>query len=129
MIGVLGDIVFSVSSTQVKTLSNMQKTKTSRIAKHDIIGNKPKLEFQGMDLDKFSFDIRLDASLGVNPDIELRRLERMQQQGEVAQLVIGSNYHGDYLINSIGEDYKHTDRNGNTITVEVSVDLEEYIYD
>lgn len=129
MIGVLGDIVFNVSSSQVKTLSNIQKNRTARIAKHEILGNKPKLEFQGMDLIDMSFDIRLDASLGVNPVMEISRLDLLMSTGEVLDLIIGNTYHGAFLIKYMSEATKYTDRNGITIAAELSINLEEYIYD
>lgn len=129
MIGALGNIVFTVSSDFVRTPSNIKKSRSARIAKHDIIGSKPKLEFQGEDLVSMSFDIRLDASLGVNPQSDINSLARLYTSGEVVDLVIGNVYHGAFLIESIEENTKYTDRNGNIIVAELSISLQEYVYD
>ncbi|WNA15514.1 hypothetical protein [Acinetobacter phage HFM1] len=129
MIGALGNIVFTVSSDFVRTPSNIKKSRSARIAKHDIIGSKPKLEFQGEDLVSMSFDIRLDASLGVSPQSDINSLARLYTSGEVVDLVIGNVYHGAFLIESIEENTKYTDRNGNVIVAELSISLQEYVYD
>lgn len=129
MIGALGNIVFTVSSDFVRTPSNIKKSRSARIAKHDIIGSKPKLEFQGEDLVSMSFDIRLDASLGVSPQSDINSLARLYTSGEVVDLVIGNVYHGAFLIENIEENTKYTDRNGNVIVAELSISLQEYVYD
>lgn len=129
MIGALGNIVFTVSSDFVRTPSNIKKSRSARIAKHDIIGSKPKLEFQGEDLVSMSFDIRLDRSLGVSPQSDINSLARLHASGEVVDLVIGNVYHGAFLIESIEENTKYTDRNGNVIVAELSISLQEYVYD
>lgn len=129
MIGSLGNIVFTVSSDVVRTPSNIKKSRSARIAKHEIIGSKPKLEFQGEDLVSMSFDIRLDRSLGVNPQSDINSLATMESTGEVVDLVIGNVYHGAFLIDSIEENTKYTDRNGNVIVAELSISLQEYVYD
>lgn len=129
MIGSLGSIVFTVSSNFVRTPSNIRKSRNARIAKHEIIGSKPKLEFQGEDLISMSLDIRLDASLGVNPQADINALAAMESSGEVVDLIIGDVYHGSFLIESIGEDIKYTHRNGVVIVAELSISLQEYVYD
>lgn len=129
MIGALGNIVFTVSSDFVRTPSNIKKSRSARIAKHEIIGSKPKLEFQGEDLVSMSFDIRLDASLGVSPQADINSLSTLESTGEVVDLVIGNVYHGAFLIESIEENTKYTDRSGNIIVAELSISLQEYVYD
>lgn len=129
MIGALGNIVFTVSSNFVRTPSNIKKSRSARIAKHEIIGSKPKLEFQGEDLVSMSFDIRLDASLGVSPQADINSLSTLESTGEIVDLVIGNVYHGAFLIESIEENTKYTDRNGNIIVAELSINLQEYVYD
>ncbi|QHJ79176.1 MAG: hypothetical protein [Caudoviricetes sp.] len=129
MIGALNDIVFIVSSDFVRTLSGLQKTRTARIAKHEIIGNKPKLEFQGEDLIEVSFDMRLDVSLGVNPQRDIDRISTILATGEIVDFITGDVYHGSFLISNTGEVTKYTDRRGNILVAELSVSLTEYVYD
>ena len=128
IVGILGNTVFETSPDYVKTLTDMSRTRTARIAKHDIIGNKPKLEYQGVDLVSFSFKIRLDANLGVDPEQELKALEDMQE-GFAPGLTIGNRYFGKFLIESIGEDIRFTRKDGATILAELDISLLEYIDD
>jgi phage protein U len=129
MIGVLNDIVFVVSADFIRTVSDIQKNRSARIAKHEVIGSKPKLEFQGEDLVTMSFGIRLDASLGVAPQRDINKLSVMESTGEIVDFVVGDVYHGSFLIDSISEVTKYTDRNGNVTVAELSVSMTEYIYD
>lgn len=127
IVGSFGDVVFSVSSLLVRTLDDISISYKSRIAKHEIIGNKPKLEYQGEDLTEISFKMRFDRSFGVDPDNELRKLE--DQKGMACIFFLGDKYYGDFLITSIGNDIQRTLKDGSTLVAEVSVSLQEYIYD
>lgn len=127
IVGSFGDVVFSVSSFLVRTLDDISISYKSRIAKHEIIGNKPKLEYQGEDLTEISFKMRFDRSFGVDPENELRKLE--DQKGMACIFFLGDKYYGDFLITSIGNDIQRTLKDGSTLVAEVSVSLQEYIYD
>lgn len=127
IVGSFGDVVFSVSSFLVRTLDDISISYKSRIAKHEIIGNKPKLEYQGEDLTEITFKMRFDRSFGVDPDNELRKLE--DQKGMACIFFLGDKYYGDFLITSIGNDIQRTLKDGSTLVAEVSVSLQEYIYD
>lgn len=128
-IAALGNIVFEVSSNTIKTFNNFSRSRKARIAKHDIIGHKPKLEFQGIDLADISFNIYLNEGLGINIERELRNLDDIFINGMAASLVIGSKYYGDFLITGIDENVKYTYRNGNSQVCEVPITLQEYISD
>lgn len=126
IIGYLGGVTFYASSRSIKTLNDIQKNRTAKFATHSIINKKPKLEFQGVELSAISFSVRLDASLGVSPEQEIESLNYILDNGMVCDLIIGSNYHGEYVIKDIGESVKRTDREGNTIVAELSISLMEY---
>lgn len=126
-VGILGDMTFEVSSFRLLTVNGMSRSGSTRTAKHDVINSKPKLEFLGDDLDSISFNIRLDASLGVNPDREIQYLNEMRKNGIVLDFAIGQRYYGQFLIMSMSEDIKHTYPNGTTMVAEVSLQIDEYV--
>ena len=74
MIGCLGDIAFTVSSSVVRTLDNFQWSGSARYAAHQRHLGRGLLEFTGMDPDKITFDIQLLVEHGVNPLEEVVKL-------------------------------------------------------
>jgi len=129
ILGIYGDIVFAVSPSFVRTFDNLKRKLSVRHAKHDIIAKSPKIEFQGMDLAEVSFDMRLDRNLGVNPEDEIKAIERMATDGWVAGLTIGDRYYGKFMITDIDEQVARTYRDGSVMVAELGISLVEYIDD
>lgn len=126
MIGVFGNIVFSVSQYQVKTFKNMSKDTGVRVAQHDVIGSKPVVEFLGDDLATFNFDMVFSKQLGTNPQDEIDNLERLRENGIICVLIIGGIVYGEYLIEKLGTTFDNFYRNGELVKASVSVSLMEY---
>ena len=93
------------------------------------IGQKPLSEFNGPDLQTVSFDITLDASLGVKPRYLLGVLERMVETGEVNTLVIGKKKVGKnkWVITKSSEAWEVVLRGGELYRASVSLTLQEYL--
>ena len=90
IVGALGDVVFSVSSRTLKTISNFVWSGSARYATHDLHAGNSISEYTGTDLAKITFDIQLLASLGVHPlSVFWGRLE-LQRQGGTLPLRIGN---------------------------------------
>ena len=89
-LGSLGDVVFEVSSSTVRTIDNLAHNTKARLAKHDIIGKKPVMEFLGPDGDEVSFDMRFSIYLGINPKEEADKLRKMCEKGEAMELIMGN---------------------------------------
>lgn len=58
IVGALGDVVFSVSSRTLKTISNFVWSGSARYATHDLHAGNSISEYTGTDLAKITFDIR-----------------------------------------------------------------------
>ena len=58
MIGVWGDVVFTVSDKKVNTFDAFKRIETARWSKHDIHGQKSKAEFIGLEAGKVSFTMQ-----------------------------------------------------------------------
>lgn len=126
MIGSIGEIAFTASDGRVFTFSSLSGQAEARYAEHDVIGKKPKLEFIGPGIKSFSMSIRLDVGLGVNPLTQITNLEAVRDSGTAVPLVIGDNYKGDYVIDSISEDYRSHDSAGRLLLANVILNLKEY---
>lgn len=125
-IGSLGQLPFVCSIHKVLTFNNMTRESSVRWAKHEIIGGKPVLEYVGEDLSSISLDIRFDVSLGMSPEMGLARLKRMMENKQYKTLVIGNEYIGRFVIESISEDRPQYDGNGFCLVATASIKLTEW---
>lgn len=91
MVGVLGDIAFTVSSDVVRTLNNMKWSGSARYTTHQRHNSHALTEFTGLDADKLSFDMYLSASLGVDPMTELTKIWRYERNHTPLSLVVGTH--------------------------------------
>ena len=129
VIGSFGQLFFKVSQKKVLTFNNLTRTNSVRWAKHEVIGGKPIHEFVGFDSSKVSFTIRFDISPifgGVPPQKGLDRLKRMMENRMYKTLIIGGEYLGRYVIESIEEERKYHARNGVCLVAVATVNLVEY---
>lgn len=88
-IGKWGKTQFKVNAKKALTFKNMKRSYSARWATHDIAGKRPKLEFQGPDMDEISVEIILDAELGVSPRKTMKTLRAAAKRGEVYYFYIG----------------------------------------
>ena len=114
VIGCLGDIVFQVSESTVRTLDNMTSALT---------------EFIGLDPDKITFDITLCTDLGVDPITEVVKIWNIERSGKAVPLTIGTKGYGKYRWNITKHEMKAKAHfiNGDIHTATVSVSLQEYL--
>jgi phage protein U len=103
VIGNYGSLPFVCSRKKVLTFQDLSRSNAIRWAKHDVIGKKPILEYIGPELSTVSLSIRFDISLGVPPLVGLAKLNRMMNNHLYKTLVIGGEYVGRYVIDSIEE--------------------------
>ena len=82
-------MIFSVGHLRVLTPSNFKGTTGANWAEHEVLGGKARAEYLSPKLREYTFDILLDAALGVNPRKMLNRLTEMSENGEIHYLIIG----------------------------------------
>lgn len=82
-VGIFGDVIFSVGHLRVLTPSNFKGTTGANWAEHEVLGGKARAEYLSPKLREYTFDILLDAALGVNPRKMLNRLTEMSENGEM----------------------------------------------
>lgn len=125
-LGSLGELPFVCSMNKVRTFSDLSRELSVRWAKHDLIGQKPVLEFVGEDLSAVSLKMRFDVSLGTAPKDGLDRLKRMMENKLCKTLIIGGENLGRYVIESISEERKYHAGDGLCLVAEATVNLTEW---
>ena len=142
LVGYMGSIPFITSRRYLMTIDDYERNAEGRWAQHDIVGQKPVLEFLGPNLENITMKISLRRDHGVNPESILSPLRQMRDTGEAFPLVLGSKVIGDaimslikkrpfgmstglWVLQSISEPVKHW-AGGNIYIVDVNVTLKEY---
>mgnify|MGYP002623338865 CR=1 FL=1 len=142
IVGYMGDIPFVTSRRYLLTFYDFNRDSEARWAKHNIIGDKPVMEFLGPDTENISMNISLRRDHGINVENMLDRLRKMRDTGEAFTLVLGSKVIGSivqrllfkkkfgtntglWVLKGLKETTKHW-AGGNQNIVDVTVTLEEY---
>lgn len=130
MIGSLGNIVFETSDKRILTFSNFSHSVSGRWNTIETIGGKPKKEYLGADTQSVTFDVILDAVLGVSPSKSIELLESMVFSGKAYPFFIGGKPVGKnafyWILTSVSESWDVILNDGKIIKAKVSLSLEEY---
>lgn len=129
IIGCLGDVVFEVSKSTVRTLDHMTWSGSARYATHERHLTHALTEFTGLDPDRITFDVTLSADLGVDPMEEVTKLWGIERSGEAVPLTIGTHGYGKYRWTVLSHEMQMTAffANGDVHTATVTVSLQEYL--
>lgn len=127
-IGVLGDIVFIVTSYKVRTFEGFTRTSNDRWSSNEIIKKKPRSQFLGPGLDTFDLTVRVDARLGLNPRKEVDKLVGYSREGKVMKFSVGGKGMGAdrVKITNLVQNWEKLDNRGNLISATYQLTLEEY---
>lgn len=130
-IGSLGEVAFEVSTEKIMTVNNMSKSYSAKYAEHEIIGDKPILEFTGANLRTISFEIQIHAEWGYNPKEEVKKLVEYCEGGEVLTFILGDGPVGDnkWIIESIEETDEMFTGTGEVLYCKANINLKEYVED
>lgn len=128
-VGCLGNVVFEVSDSVVKTIDSVVWSGSASYAVHQRHGGNAMTEYVGMDPDKIAFNIQLSSALGVDPMSCATTLWTYMREHAALRFVIGSKGYGRYRWNivSLRNGIEHTDMEGNVTYMSVSVELQEYL--
>lgn len=128
VIGSLGDIIFSVSSEKIETLSDLKYTESVNFSEHKRHNTASILEYTGRNSAEMSFKITLSYLLGVNVEDEIKKIAEYTQQGKLLKLIIGKTVYGSYrwVITKYTVNYKYFDKYGDIVNADISLNLKEY---
>lgn len=129
LVGFMAGVPFMVSKAFVRTFDDYNRNSAGRWAKHELLGQKPVLEFIGPDTEKISFSMHLRTDQGIAPEMELNKLRKLRDKGKTFSLVIGGRpiTQNLWVLESIGETVMHWGRAGSIIAIKVDVTLQEYV--
>ncbi|MCI6383321.1 MAG: phage tail protein [Fusobacterium mortiferum] len=128
IVGSLGTVIFQCSSFYTKTINNLSKNISARWLEHKVIGSKPKLQFDGVELDQLKFSIHLNAAWKVNPLAAAKELENYLKQGKKLKFFLGGKKvgNGTYIITNISEEHRAYSAIGTVTKIDLSLELKEY---
>lgn len=128
LVGFMAGVPFVVSKNYVRTFDDYNRSCSGRWAKHEIIAQKPVMEFIGPDTEKISFSMLLRSDMGITPNTELNNLRKMRDKGKAFSLVIGGRKIGtnSWVVESIGETVNFWGKLGGILSVKVDITLAEY---
>lgn len=128
LVGFMAGVPFVVSKNYVRTFDDYNRSGSGRWAKHEIIAQKPVMEFIGPDTEKISFSMLLRSDMGITPNTELNNLRKMRDKGKSFSLVIGGRKIGtnSWVVESIGETVNFWGKLGGILSVKVDITLAEY---
>ncbi len=126
VIGTLGELPFICSQGKVLTFSGLSRDLSVRWAQHDVIGKKPVLEWIGEDLARVTLTIRFDILLGSPPMAGLMALNKMMTSRKDRMLIVGGDFLGRYVIESISEERKFHTGAGVCQVAEATITLREW---
>ena len=128
LVGFMAGVPFVVSKNYVRTFDDYNRSGSGRWAKHEIIAQKPVMEFIGPDTEKISFSMLLRSDMGITPNAELNNLRKMRDKGKAFSLVIGGRKIGtnSWVVESIGETVNFWGKLGGILSVKVDITRAEY---
>lgn len=123
------DIVFRVSDRQVFTFNSLNRTVGSEWVTHSRIGQKDQVEYLRPTLQKMTFTITLDATLGVRPRATIDKMADYAERGTVRAMVIGGKRLGrhKWRITDVSEAWDTILNKGELVRATLSVTMQEYL--
>lgn len=106
-------------------LFDLKVERSTRWATHEVIGKKPVVEYVGPGLASVSFTIQLNSLLGMPPIAVLKGLQMLMEKKEAQRLLIGPDYLGKFVIESVSEDRKEHTNLGIPVSGSVTITLKE----
>lgn len=125
-LGGFGDVIFTVNPLRQLTFDSADHSASVNYAQHDIIGDLPKLEFTGPNLDELKLTMKLSSYFGLNPKEILAKLYGYMYNGDIYDLFIGTENLGEFVITSVNKTYEKIDFFGNVVEMKASVNFLEY---
>lgn len=122
------DLIFSTSDRRVLTFNDLNRTVGSEWATHSSIGQKDRKEYLRPKLQKLTFSITLDATLGVKPRATLDMIASHAENGSVFPMVVGGRRVGSYrwCLTDVSEAWEVIMDRGELVRAKVNVTMEEY---
>lgn len=126
-VGSFGPVAFQVSAEQLALVSGVQRQTAARVGEHQVVGEKPRLEFLSPELDETTFTVFWHRAFGLDPRAEIRKLRELCAAGVVQHLILGGENFGKCLLVNVTEDWGRSGPSGSPLTARASLTFKEYL--
>lgn len=127
-IGTFGAVPFYVEDKGIQTFQNLTWKSSASYGSHKLHLQTEQIEFTGKAADEASFDMTLSAMLGVNPMEAMELLHAMLENGQVAQLVLGTSVIGTkWVVSGLSRAFDYVYKDGTPLSCTVTVTIKEYV--
>lgn len=129
-VGLLGDVIFEVSSDKQLTITNAKWGGSAQVHTHDRHLQNALTEFAGRNPDTMSFDIVVSYYNGIQDVQEaVNKIWEYERNGKAVPLTLGEKGYGKYrwVVESHDSDMEHYDKNGNLMHYTMHINLIEYL--
>ena len=122
MFAQLGDIEFEL----ITYFNGMDETVSYNYAEHERIGNKPVLQYMGMNLQEENIKLNFHNSF-CTPEDEIKKLKAVANKATPLKFIKGNGeYIGVFVVSEIVSTTEQTSKEGDLISVQVDLRLREY---
>ena len=118
----LGNVRFNL----ITSFNGFDEAKSYTFAEHQRIENKPRLQYTGESLE--ALNIKLNFHSGFcNPETEISKLKTLANTHQPQPFILGNGkYIGTYVIQEISSTLEQSDKQGNIISITLSIKLKEW---
>lgn len=128
-IGTIGDIVFQVSSSLVRTFNQFSDSVSSRLGSHEVAGIMPVIEHIGPGTRELSFALQLNSALGVDVEHDIRKAQDYCQTGQMLSIIISGKQIGGtgakWIIESVDADRQSFGSAGETLLADMKLSIKQ----
>ncbi len=124
-LGAFGDIVFEVNDQRILTFAAMRQEKRGRYSTLNVANYEQLLQYDGMELATVSFEIQLHHRF-CDPMAEYRKFFAMVDGHKAHILQVGGWFLGEFVLESVGGDWKAVADNGVIMSAYGDLCLREY---
>ena len=124
-IGLFGNVPFVSSGLVVHTFKGLSIKDSEKYATHEVIGQKPVLEWVGTSLREVELKIQLVKALGAPVQTSIKKFKKMMEEGRAMSLIVGTDVMGKFIIESITQERVHHNNFGICLEAELTMTLKE----
>lgn len=124
-IGLFGGVPFVSSGLVVHTFKGLSIKDAEKYASHEVIGQKPVLEWVGRSLREVELKIQLVKAVGAPVQTSIKKFKKMMEEGRAMPLIVGTDVIGKFVIESISQERLHHNNFGICLEAELTLSLKE----
>ena len=124
-VGSFGSVAFEVSMETIRTWEACSRERTVQFAEHAVVDGKARLQWMGYALETGRLDVLLKHPW-CDPYAEVQRFRGLQDAGAPHALILGGEYWGRFVLESLSETRLRTDGQGRPLVVRVNLSLKEH---